>query len=476
MPVYDLQERQYDALLQTPLLRAPDEPSPIHIGYGGAAGGGKSYLARAVAALVALQWPGSTSIIFRRTRPEIRENHIVKFLQEVPDYGGKVYKFNHQESVAEWFNGSRTLFGYLERDDHVYRYQGAEYDLIIFEESTHYSWFQVSWLTGNRLRATVDGSRPFAIYPSNPGNRGHFWYKRLFIDRNYNPDLNENPSDYAFVPARVTDNEVLTTRDPGYIKKLNQLPEPLRSQLRDGDWNAGTGLALEHLSAAKHIIAPFDVPDHWTRFNAFDWGFNHPWIFGHFAADEDGTVFLLESAIGRNHQPWEIIERIKETDGIDWEKSVTTDAGHDCWADYKARGERTPTIADQFGEAGLWLRQANISRVSGLNNMRRYIDPRQFDKPRFFIVDTPTNRKVFSCLESMVVDPDKIEDALKTDADQFGEGGDDPYDMVRYGLASRPIEAKPEPEPPPPDSPEYDKEYYEVIDRLQSNPQKKRAF
>ena len=462
--VYELQPRQYEALHQTPLLRELDEPSPVHIGYGGAAGGGKSYLARAVVSLAALCWPGSTSIIFRRTRPEIRENHIVKFLQEVPE--GKVYKFKHQESVAEWYNGSRTLFGYLERDDDVYRYHGAEYDLMIFEEATHYSWFQVSWLTGNRLRATVDGSRPFAMYPSNPGNRGHFWYKRLFIDKNFNTELNERAEDYAFIPARVTDNEVLMQRDPHYLKKLNQLPEPLRSQLKDGDWTAGTGLALSDLRYEKHVIKPFEIPNHWHRFNSFDWGFNHPFVFGHFTADEDGNVYLVDTVMGRHLKPWEQIDRIKECKAIDWNTVKYSVAGHDVKADHRARGESVPTIAEQFAGEGIHLRDASISRIAGLNNMRKYIDWQQTGEPRFFIFDTPTNRKVFECLEYMVVDPDNMEDALKVNADDFGDGGDDAYDMVRYGLASRPLDAPEGPEEPEPEF-DFDHRFKEVMDSLQ---------
>jgi phage terminase large subunit len=438
----------------------------VHVGYGGAAGGGKSYLARSVVTLAALLWKGSTSIIFRRTRPEIRENHIVKFLQEVPDGDGEVFKFKQQESVAEWFNGSRTLFGYLERDDDVYRYHGAEYDLMIFEEATHYSWFQVSWLTGNRLRATVDGARPFAMYPSNPGNRGHFWYKRLFIDRNFHTVLNERAEDYAFVPAKVTDNEVLMMRDPQYMQKLNQLPEPLRSQLRDGDWTAGTGLALSDLRYEKHVIKPFEIPAHWHRFNSFDWGFNHPFVFGHFTADEDGNVYLIESVLGRHLKPWEQIERIQDCEAIDWDSVKYSVAGHDIWADHKARGENVPTIAEQFSSEGIHFRQANISRIAGLNNMRKYLDWSQTGEPRFFIFDTEANRKVFGCLESMVVDPDNMEDALKTDADDFGEGGDDAYDMVRYGLASRPLDAPEAPEEPLPTE-GYDHHYEERIRELQ---------
>ena len=50
--------------------------------------------------------------------------------------------------------------------------------------------------------------------------------------------------------------------------------------------------------------------------------------------------------------------------------------------------------------------------------------------------DTSSN---YETLESAVTDPNDPEDALKIDADEYGEGGDDAFDMVRYGLASRPL-------------------------------------
>src|SRR6185437_9378679 len=108
---------------------------------------------------------------------------------------------------------------------------------------------------------------------------------------------------------------------------------------------------------------------------------------------------------------------------------------------------------------------ANISRKAGLNNLRNYLawrgtvmipdadypdDPQltRFEDgdPRFLIFDTPDNRVTHDCLASMTTDPLNREDALKRDADADGQNGDDPYDMVRYGLASRPVRpARPEP-------------------------------
>jgi len=201
--IYGLQPKQMECLESTPLCGG----SATHVAYGGAAGAAKSHLARAVASVAAIRWPGSVVGLFRRTHPELRENHIVPFREEVPEFDGRLYRWRAQDKVAEWVNGSRTIFGYLGRDDDVYQYQGLQFDILIFEEATHYSWFQVSWLTGNRLRANVDTSTPFVLYPSNPGNRGHYWYKRLFIDRNFRPDLNEDPDDYVFVQAKVQDNQ-----------------------------------------------------------------------------------------------------------------------------------------------------------------------------------------------------------------------------------------------------------------------------
>lgn len=438
--IYALQPRQMEALEMTPLFREPDDSYPTHIGYGGAAGGGKSYLARVVATVAAMKWPGSTSIIFRRTRPEIRDNHIVKFLGEVPDFGGELYAFNATDGVVTWFNKSRTLFGYLERDDHVYRYQGNEYDVMIFEEATHYSAFQVSYLTGNRLRGTTPQVRPFVLYPSNPGNRGHAWYKRLFIERNHREG--ERPEDYAFVQAKVTDNAALLTRDPGYLDRLNKLPEPLRSQLRDGDWAAGAGMALQELNYDHHLVQPFSVPGHWVQFGAFDWGFAHPFSFGWYAQDEDGTIYKVDTVTGRGLLPHEIHDRIASRVPLDALKYI--DAGHDLWNDIKARGETTPSLQEQFRDLG-WkrIRKANISRKTGLNNFRRYVTWREGVPARFKLMDTPSNRRCFEQLLSMVVDPDDPEDALKVDADEFGEGGDDMYDETRYGLASKPLATKP---------------------------------
>ncbi len=445
--LYALQPKQFEAYKLTPLWH--DGRGPVHIGYGGAAGGAKSHATRAVAMAVAMAWQGSTGIIFRQTEDEVFKNHLNKILTEVPrelkidGRTTKLYDWNGQQRCFTWFNGSRTYLGYLRHETDVFRYQGPEFDFMGFEESTHYSWKQVSWLVSNRLRASVPGARPFAFYPSNPGNRGHFWYKRLFVDRNFRE--NERPGDYAFVQAMLSDNQILVQRDPAYAGKLDMLEEPWRSWLRDGDFSAGAGSGLPELSRAKHLIQPFEVPEHWPRFGGFDWGYEHPFSFGEYAINEDGWVFKLLTITGQRKLPDQIAERILRD--VKPERLRYIAAGHDTFNVRKAAGETVPTIAEQMGELGRKMIPANVERVRGLNNMRAYTawkhrgDNGEPGEPRFYLFDNPGNRKCFEQLETMVTDPDDPEDVLKVDADDFGEGGDDSYDETRYALASRPLKA-----------------------------------
>ncbi len=213
----------------------------------------------------------------------------------------------------------------------------------------------------------------------------------------------------------------------------------------------GVGFALSALDKDVHVIPQFRIPDHWTQFGVYDWGYQHPFCFGHMTADEDGNVYLAESVHGfdgrrfglpdlRHLLPDAQAEAVKKL--IPMPKLNHVVAGHDCFADVVSRGSKGPTIAEQWSNAGYPLVRANIARKQGLNNVRKYIDHDKETKrpPRFYIMDTPGNRHTFKVLQQMQVDPKEPEDALKVDASiTNGLGGDDPYDMVRYGLMSRPI-------------------------------------
>lgn len=446
--IYGLQPKQELCFHHTPLSgQWADHGSPTWIGYGGAAGAAKSHTARAIAARVAFQWPGSTGIIFRKTLGEVEENHVNKFLEEVP--ASLARYTGGRKMMLTWANGSRTFFGYLRTEKDKFRYQGNEYDYMAFEEATHYGWDTVNWLISNRLRATTKKATPFALFPSNPGNVGHFWFKRLFIDKRYDPDRGEEPENYAFIQAFLTDNDILMERDPKYIKKLNMLPEPWRSWLRDGDFHAGAGLFFQDLDRRVHLVEPFEVPEHWPLFAGFDWGYAHPWAFGVYAADEDGTVWKIATFHGRRQTHEQILASIKDQAGahrIDLDRLGYVVCGLDV---FHRRGRELgydgPTLAEKMMDAGLVPIEANTERVKGATNLREYLhwedEPTGYIPPALKFFKNPGNIVCYEILESRVADEDNPEDVLKTDANDFGEGGDDDYDETRYAMASRPARA-----------------------------------
>jgi hypothetical protein len=172
-------------------------------------------------------------------------------------------------------------------------------------------------------------------------------------------------------------------------------------------------------------------------------------VFGHYAVDEDGVIFKVNTYRGRWMSDRRIAERINDL--IDVDSLAYIVVGHDCWAEHKARADDvTPSTAERFQEEGIVLSKANIGRGAGLRNFREQVAWQEIEsggedgEPNFFWMDTDNNHAAFESIASMVVDPDNVEDALKVDCDPMtGEGGDDDYDETRYGLASRPRRATP---------------------------------
>ena len=145
--------------------------------YGGARGGGKSFVVRLKAKLMALRYAGIRILIMRKTFPELRENHILPLMGEL--MGIATYK--DSDKSFTFLNGSRLRFGYCDNDADVHQYQGQEYDVIFMDEATHFTEFQFSTLTAC-IRG-VNGFPKRMYLTCNPGGVGHAWVKRLCIDR-----------------------------------------------------------------------------------------------------------------------------------------------------------------------------------------------------------------------------------------------------------------------------------------------------
>jgi predicted phage terminase large subunit-like protein len=247
--------------------------------YGGAAGGGKS-VALVHDALRDVDKPHYRGLLLRRTFPELEKTLIsISHIAYRTAHPGAAY--NAQKRQWVFPSGARIDFGYLDRDDDVYQYQGAEYQYIGWDEVTHFSERQYTYLL-SRARS-AHGLTPRIRAATNPGGPGHEWVMRrwapwldaksevrakpgeLLHYRNTVESGEEWTPDGAlsrvFIPARIADNPHIANVDPGYIERLRGLDPVTRAQLEDGDWlvqpAAGLYFRREWFTFVDSLPPPF---------------------------------------------------------------------------------------------------------------------------------------------------------------------------------------------------------------------------
>lgn len=392
--------------------------------YGGSRGGGKSYLVRARELLRRLKNPKTRGLIIRKTYPELIANHIRPFFTEYPQIREW---YNKQEKTIYWPNGSTTEFSYLQSLDDVYNYQGREYEDISVDEVTQHEWETITILRASN-RTTNKEIKPTMFLTGNPGGIGHSSCKRLFVDKQYLP--NEKPGDYAFIQAKVYDNQALMDADPEYVERLKQLPDYLRKAYLDGDWNIFAGQAFGELNRYAHIIEPCELPQETKYFAGYDKGYAHPCAFVLFAITPDNKIYVTNyysAQKARIDQQAVFIRRIVG------DIKIHVYCGTDCW-----NKDNGPSIVEQLRNElpKCAFIQANTDRVNGVAQIRKLLayqgTKSGVPQLKFFKNTEP----VFECVASMQYDDKKPEDVLKIDANDQGIGGDDLYDAFRYGLVT----------------------------------------
>lgn len=408
-----------------------------HIGYGGARGGGKSWFVRTKAKLLALQYPGIKMLIVRRTYPELLNNHI-NFL--IPELNG-IAKYNKSDKVFTFGNKSTIKFGYCKDDGDLLQYQGAEYDVIFLDEATQLSEYQMKTIV-----ACLRGVNNFPkriYYTCNPGGQGHQYIKRIFIDKRY--EDGENPGDYTFIQALVMDNKALMETQPDYVRQLEALPPKIREAWLNGSWDVYEGQYFEEFADRPdhymdrqwtHVIEPFEIPDSWSIYRGFDWGYNHPFSCGWWAIDHDGVMYRILELYGCTKTPNEGVKWIpqkvfEEIHRIECEhrwlkgKKITGIADPAIW-----NAEYGESIAETAAKNMVYFSKGDHERLAGWMQMHYRL---AFDDNGYPMMYVFKNCRGFiRTIPQLMYDEHKVED-IDTD------GEDHIADETRYVCMSRPI-------------------------------------
>jgi hypothetical protein len=233
---------------------------------GGAAGGGKSALAAAIAAdqskIINEKY---RCVIFRRTHAQARNpgGMVDETKRWYPTLNGRL-----NESRLEWVfpSGAKVTLSHLQHEKDRLNWQGTALCTIIWDELTHFTETQF-WYLMSRARS-ISGIRPIIRATCNPdadswvanlinwwiGDDGYpnpdragvsRWFVRKGLDtiwRDTREELLEifpssDPKSLAFYPSKLEDNQALMTADPNYKGMLESLSDPVEvARLLDGNW------------------------------------------------------------------------------------------------------------------------------------------------------------------------------------------------------------------------------------------------
>lgn len=272
------------------------------IGFGGAAGGGKTALAVGKAIM-----QHHKTIIYRTNGTEL--GGVLEYLRSIilklgpnrDKYGVIKFKNNYTKKDVSIGFGSFPHLG-----DET-KYQGRDHDFIVFDEASNMMQSQVNFLMGwNRTviksqkcqvlmtfnpptttdgRWIIDYFAPWLdkSYPNKAETGELRWFSTIdgkdrevengnkfvvvggqlvydFDPNDFRPEQIIKPKSRTFIPSKISDNPYLLGTN--YMATLQKLPEPLRSQMLNGDFTAGTEDPWQQVIPTAWVEAAMD---RWIR-------------------------------------------------------------------------------------------------------------------------------------------------------------------------------------------------------------------
>lgn len=450
---FDLHPKQLEAL----------ESPATELLYGGAAGPGKSHLARVAAIAWALAIPGLQIFFFRRLYDDLIKNHVegptgfrsmLAALINARDRRSSLTAGRLCEVVEgeiRFWNGSKIFLCHCQHEKDLIKYQGPEFHVLFLEEATQFTEYQIRFLR-SRLRIPdtlkipkqYEGLFPRAVYTANPGGVGHRYVKEAFIRGRapgeiFTAPLEEGGMVRQFIRARLEDNPSI---DPvEYDKKLAGLPPAIRKALREGDWDAIVGAYFPELSRIKHGISPFVIPAHWPRYSSLDWGAcgeGDPFSLGWWTVADGslgpyprGSLIRYREWYGRGLPKTTVRDVSKGINERERDEVIAMRvAGRDLF-DHR----NGPSLAEEFRQYGLVYKPADTARIPGWQQMRERMQGVD-DIPLFYIFDTCID--YFETVTSLQHD--------SHDPNDCAQGEDHQADESRYMCMARPwAQAREEP-------------------------------
>lgn len=418
--------------------------------FGGARGGGKTHGSLGEWWIHSEDYgPAAHGLMVRKTREDLRDT-----ISHAMEMYGSAAQWKEKGGYFQMSNGAKLTCAYLESDQDAMNYQGWSLTRVYAEELTQYAAPGPIFKLMATLRSTKGVPCQFRA-TCNPGGPGHHWVKQWAIDLGpFNIVTDEETGlSRVFIPSKLSDNPKLLENDPGYVNRLKAAgsPQLVRAWL-EGDWNVIEGAFFPEFSTARHVIAPFRIPDWWTHFRSADWGSAKPFSIGWWAVCQDdfehrGAV-IPRGAIIR-YREWYGNKKGLPNVGLKMPAELVaagivsreTEVGYREKIAYGVLDPAAfsvisgPSIGETLQRHGAIFRRADNSRTTrdkkmgGWDQVRSRLTGDADGRPMLFMFETC--RDLIRTLPLMQHDDHRPED-LDTD------GEDHAVDETRYACLSRP--------------------------------------
>lgn len=414
--------------------------------YGGSAGGGKTF-GLLLNPLYHVNNPKFGAVTFRRTTKQVKsEGGLWDTAEEL--YSAIGAKPNQQDLHFTWPNGARHTFAHMEHEKNRLDWQGAQIPLIQFDELTHFTWRQFTYmLSRNRSVSGVKGQIRGTLNPDPdhwarrfidwwiddegyaiPERSGRIrWFVLQGDDVIWGDTRKEladkcpssTPKSFTFIRSRLEDNRILMEADPGYLANLQAMPRVDRARLLDGNWNVRPTAGMYFRRSDFEIVDAAPACDKWVR--AWDQAATKRVRESH---DPDWTVgvkmgrtsdgrYVIEHVDRFQENPSTVDRRIKNTAELDG-KSVTV------------------RLAQDPGQAGKSQVRAQIRMLSGFEARSKPVTgdkatrakplSSQVEAGNVMLVRGDWNEKFLQELENFTgTDADANDDQVDAAADAFDE-------------------------------------------------------
>jgi Phage terminase large subunit len=410
--------------------------------YAGGVGSGKTLSGAMKGVLACIRWPGTVGLVGRQSYRALEDTTKKVYLDgddKPPVVPAELVASRSEgDNTVTLVNGSQILFR---------AFQDFNIEKLL---SLNLGWFHVDEASETTLKVwlTLLGRLRHPAGPrvgwgsTNPNGRDWVWQR-------FHPDSEQQVGQLFHAP---TEENVHLPAD--YIVRLRRMPAMWQARFVDASFETAAGMIWPEWNSAVHVCAPFDVPDHWDRFESLDHGRRNPTAVLWWATDPDGNLVVTDGyyspgLVSEHADAILAVRRGRRFPPVAADPSVFV-AGFDNKTvadEYRKHGIRLGRASNNV-DAGLLRVSERLTRQAGVSfpDWHRWgggLGPDGRGSPRLFVFDVPGTGP----LREEVADYRwrELSPAMEARADQPEEPrkkDDHACDALRYGVMRDRHEAK----------------------------------